>query len=149
MKSLLLFRSASTVNYDDVAYHFAAAKSLQSIVPKSTLDQLVNASDVDAYKVHDAFITNQTELLGNIIGWKVGATNDKARKALGFGPFYGPLFSKSCVQSESSISLRTWGRTLIAVEAELAVIMKANLTSTSADEAFKPDQVWECVGILN
>jgi len=98
------------------------------------------------YEVQDAHmhITN-VERLGKRVGWKCGATNAAAQAALGFGPFYGPLFANFVKPTGGEVSLASLGR-LIAAEAEFAFQMETDLPPLSTlEERYTEEQVWSCV----
>ncbi|CAM9139495.1 unnamed protein product, partial [Ectocarpus fasciculatus] len=95
----------------------------------------------DGYRVQDELIRQcNVETLGKQIGWKVGATSDAAVKAIGFGPFYGPLFESSLVGG-GSICLSAMGN-FRAVEAEIGFTVNADFPSLGGDKEYQPDDVW-------
>lgn len=60
------------------------------------------------------------------IGWKLGATSESARKALGFEePFFAPLQRRFCHESGTTVSLPV--KQGPGVEAEFAILLGADL----------------------
>jgi 2-keto-4-pentenoate hydratase len=65
-----------------------------------------------------------SELFGEQVGWKCGATNALAQSSLGTtSPFYGPLFSHHIFTSNKAVRVSDYG-SLIAVEAEYCIRLK-------------------------
>jgi len=84
--------------------------------------------DIDKITIEDGYeiqkIIMNSGQLGNIIGWKMGATNQAAQDSLGMtSPFYGPLFEQHKLSNNDHISLKSISK-LIAAEAEFLFIMK-------------------------
>ncbi len=109
------------------ASYFSAAR-----VANSALDALPGSLPADAplrfgYDVQDAQLRDSSSPLGALVGWKVGATNDAAQAALGFGPFYGPLFDSSVHKDGATLSLSSLGASFKAAEAEFCFVMAADL----------------------
>lgn len=76
-------------------------------------------------------------------GWKVGCTNETARKALGLDrPFYGPLFAPGITRTPACVT--TDAGWLGIVEVEIAVRMAHDL-----DPGAAPDAVIAAIGTVH
>lgn len=114
---------------------------------------IASANLLDGYAVQNEMIARSVSedcAIGKLTGWKVGATNNAAQKALGFGPFYGPLFASSfmdqssCVKP-SSVSLSRLGANFRAAEAEFAFEMDQDLPPLAGGVEYSEGDVWALV----
>lgn len=97
----------------------------------------------EAYALQDAV----TKELGfEVIGWKVGATNNVAQAALGANePFAGPIFKERTFKNTAE--LKTAADALRIPEAEFALMLKADLPPRNA--AYGADEVAAAVGSIH
>ena len=102
------------------------------------------ATEKDGYLVQREYGAT-TKSLGNLIGWKVGATNSAAQEALKFGPFYGPLFSSFSKISNDEVSMKSLGPSFKAAEAEMAFRMMKGLPKRADGTPHSIADVWRCV----
>ena len=98
----------------------------------TTLGQLPEAcrpsSVADAYRIQETMIAAGG---WHTVGWKVGATNEKARRLLGLSePFSGRLLEHSCFSTGASLSL-AGGRPAL-VEGEIAFRLGTRLAASEA-----------------
>jgi 2-keto-4-pentenoate hydratase len=85
--------------------------------------------------------------LGSFRGWKIGATNAQAQAALGFGPFYGPLFSTAFKPPSSMISLSQLGAGGFSnAEGEVMFVMREDVPQRNDGRDHSPEEVWTKVG---
>jgi 2-keto-4-pentenoate hydratase len=127
-------------------------KSLTSLA-KALIDARITQQEIspivqtliEGYAVQNEMIKlRQENKLGSHIGWKIGATNPAAQKALGFGPFYGPLFEKN-IENGTSVSKKSLGVAFKSAEAEVAFEMAENLPPLAGGREYTPEEVWQCV----
>jgi 2-keto-4-pentenoate hydratase len=103
------------------------------------------ASLNDGYSVQIDMLKSEEHLsrLGGKVGWKCGATNDAAQKAMGFGPFLGPLFGSCLEKNGGAVSLSKLG-SFRANEGEFCFKMKA-CPPLAEGRAYTADDVWDRV----
>ena len=106
-------------------------------VTKSLLE-LTSISD--GYLLQNAILGQRDSRLGPVVGWKVGATNGTVMKALGFGPFYGPLF-ESNINPSTTTSISDQGTIFRGVEAEIAFDLKEDIPPLSDDREYEPHEI--------
>jgi 2-keto-4-pentenoate hydratase len=115
----------------------------------STHETLAAVKNIaDGYDVLDEMMDMSKSAnfaLGPMIGWKIGATNAAAQAAVGFGPFYGPLFqSNIVVGSNPMVSMQATG-ILRAVEAELLFTMAEDMPPLPGGDVYSVTDTWSRV----
>jgi len=127
----------------DVATLFVQAR-----VSNRRVDALPMSDDSEAFgqAVQDVQLSAACTVApyGRHCGWKIGATNAGAQAAMGFGPFYGPLFEGSVHENGATLSLSNLGATFKASEAEFAFFMGQDLVP-SEEAAFTEEQCYAAV----
>jgi len=84
----------------------------------------------EAYDVLKEIINNNNNNFGKQIGWKIGATNEKAQQSLKTNePFYGPLYEKYLYtnnNNNNNINLNQFG-IFRAIEGEFCIKLKNDI----------------------
>ncbi len=116
---------------DEVLIEKAAALIREARLDKSPLDGLPKEcqpnNEQEAYSIQDRVVDG----IGRPIGWKVGATSDKAQKLLGIeGPFCGRLTDNCSLISPAEISVGDF-TTMCRVEVEYAFRFGQGLSITT------------------
>ena len=152
----------SVMDATAVAKALVAARQSGAALSELPAGMPADASIADGYAVQDAMMALPGAPLGAVVGWKVrleraasvtertdaarlqiGATNAAAQSAMGFGPFYGPLFASAQLADGASASLASLGASFKASEAEYAFIMRADLPPRATP--YSEDEVWAAV----
>jgi len=101
------------------------------------------AGEAEGYAVQELLVSDGR--FGALVGYKVGATNDGAKAALGLSsPFSGPLFASARCAPGAAVSLASLGPSFKAAEAEFAFTLCAPLPPRP--QAYSADEVWASVG---
>lgn len=116
------------------------------LIPHAVTALPLLASEEEGYAAQAALVADFQDRLGLLVGYKVGATNDSAQAALGFGPFSGPLFASARCQAGGAVSLASLGPSFKAAEAEFAFVLAAPLPPRP--EAYSPSEVWAAVATV-
>lgn len=97
----------------------------------------------EGYAIQDALIEATDS---PVVGWKIGATSQKAQARLGVdGPFSGPLFERWVTESPAEVA--TPESALRIVEPEVAVSLAADLPPRS--EPYSADEIAGAVRALH
>ena len=116
---------------------FIGAKFNRVPVTKSLAEL---ASVANGYELQNAIIEQNDTKLGKLVGWKVGATNAAVMKALGFGPFYGPLF-ESNFNTTTRTAISDQGTIFRGVEAEIAFDLLDDVPPLQSNEEYEPHEI--------
>ena len=117
-------------------YARSSQKLLSNAFTQHFNDSITSISQ--GYEIQNEIIAQST--FGRQTGWKIGATNDSAKKLLGFGPFYGPLFEGNFMDGKS-VNLGMLGQ-FRAIEAEIGFVMNKDFPPLSNGKMYDELDIW-------